>query len=165
MLFQPRRLSYSRHAVDDKHIELGHPINYKVHMQVRRMVSENRLRRRKHHHHNNTANGPRVRPILKFRRVGLIEFLEENDIFEDDFWDLEIFTHLKKNEILKNFRPLPIPTTLNFSLTPTLPQRFLAMLVNSKMTQQDLLKHQGNHSCTKVETQAVGVSEVYSYII
>jgi hypothetical protein len=63
-------LSYSRHAVDDKHIELGHPINYKVHMQVRRMVSENRLRRRKHHHHNNTANGPRVRPILKFRRVG-----------------------------------------------------------------------------------------------
>jgi len=59
-MFQPRRLSYSRHAVDDKHIELGHPINYKVHMQVRRMVSENRLRRRKHHHHNNTANGPRV---------------------------------------------------------------------------------------------------------
>ncbi len=62
--FQPRRLSYSRHAVDDKHIELGHPINYKVHMQVRRMVSENRLRRRKHHH-NNPANGTKARILFK----------------------------------------------------------------------------------------------------
>jgi len=78
-------------------------------MQVRRMVSENRLRRRKHHHHNNTANGPRVRPILKFRRVGrvgLIEFFEENDIFEENFWNLLRFNTAEKIFLIF-FLPLP----------------------------------------------------------
>jgi len=47
---QPRKLSYSRHAIDDGDAEpVGNNtgVNYKVHMQVRRMMSENKdLRRR-----------------------------------------------------------------------------------------------------------------------
>ena len=43
-LFQPRRLSYSRHTIkEDPRTEK----NYKLHMQVRRMMSENKdLRKR-----------------------------------------------------------------------------------------------------------------------
>ncbi|KAG8229452.1 hypothetical protein J437_LFUL005557 [Ladona fulva] len=40
-----RRLSYSRHAVNDR--DLSTQVNYKMHMNIRRMVSENV---RKHHH-------------------------------------------------------------------------------------------------------------------
>jgi len=47
---QPRKLSYSRHTIDDGGVPsggTGSGINYKVHMQVRRMMSENKnLRRR-----------------------------------------------------------------------------------------------------------------------
>ena len=45
---QPRRMSYSRHAVNEADLGMGTDVNYKMHMQVRRMVSEGRnLRRRK----------------------------------------------------------------------------------------------------------------------
>ncbi|XP_071749910.1 sodium/hydrogen exchanger 3 isoform X2 [Lepeophtheirus salmonis] len=44
---RPRRMSYSRHAVDEKDIAFNHDINFKVHMQVRRMMSENQMRKRK----------------------------------------------------------------------------------------------------------------------
>ena len=41
-------MSYSRHALNEADIDTPHDVNYKVHMQVRRMVSESRnLRRRK----------------------------------------------------------------------------------------------------------------------
>ena len=41
-------MSYSRHAVNEADIVTPADVNYKVHMQVRRMVSESRnLRRRK----------------------------------------------------------------------------------------------------------------------
>ncbi len=40
-------MSYSRHAVDDKDLALQHDVNYKVHMHVRRMMSENRAARRR----------------------------------------------------------------------------------------------------------------------
>ena len=44
---QPRRLSYSRHEIKDEDTNNVHPNNYKVHMQVRRMMSENKnLRKR-----------------------------------------------------------------------------------------------------------------------
>lgn len=41
-IFQHRRLSYSRHAVDDR--DLSTQVNYKMHMNIRRMVAD-----RKHH--------------------------------------------------------------------------------------------------------------------
>ena len=48
LLSQPRRMSYSRHAVNEADLGMGTDVNYKMHMQVRRMVSEGRnLRRRK----------------------------------------------------------------------------------------------------------------------
>ena len=41
-------MSYSRHAVNEADLGMGTDVNYKMHMQVRRMVSEGRnLRRRK----------------------------------------------------------------------------------------------------------------------
>ena len=41
-------MSYSRHAVNEADLGMGSDVNYKMHMQVRRMVSEGRnLRRRK----------------------------------------------------------------------------------------------------------------------
>ena len=41
-------MSYSRHAVNEADLGMGGDVNYKMHMQVRRMVSEGRnLRRRK----------------------------------------------------------------------------------------------------------------------
>ena len=39
---QPRRLSYSRHEIKDEDTNNVQPNNYKVHMQVRRMMSENK---------------------------------------------------------------------------------------------------------------------------
>jgi len=46
---RPRRMSYSRHAVNEADLGIqGGDVSYKMHMQVRRMVSEGRnLRRRK----------------------------------------------------------------------------------------------------------------------
>lgn len=41
---QHRRLSYSRHAVDDR--DLSTQVNYRMHMNIRRMVGD----QRKHHH-------------------------------------------------------------------------------------------------------------------
>lgn len=41
--FQHRRLSYSRHAVNDR--DLSTQVNYKMHMNIRRLVGE-----RRHHH-------------------------------------------------------------------------------------------------------------------
>lgn len=32
---RPRRMSYSRHAVDEEDLAMQHDVNYKVHMQVR----------------------------------------------------------------------------------------------------------------------------------
>lgn len=43
LLYQHRRLSYSRHAVNDR--DLGTQVNYKTHMNIRRLVGD-----RKHHH-------------------------------------------------------------------------------------------------------------------
>ena len=41
-------MSYSRHAVNEADLGMAGDVNYKMHMQVRRMVSEGRnLRRRK----------------------------------------------------------------------------------------------------------------------
>lgn len=42
---RPRRMSYSRHSVDERDLASNHPVNYKVHMQIRRMMSENRRKR------------------------------------------------------------------------------------------------------------------------
>ena len=44
MCLQHRRLSYSRHAVNDRDLSTQ-PVNYRMHMNIRRMVGE-----RKHHH-------------------------------------------------------------------------------------------------------------------
>ena len=40
-------MSYSRHAVKDEDLAMNHDVNYKVHMQVRRMMSENKAVRRR----------------------------------------------------------------------------------------------------------------------
>ena len=40
-------MSYSRHAVKDEDMAMQHDVNYKVHMHVRRMMSENRAARKK----------------------------------------------------------------------------------------------------------------------
>jgi len=35
-----RRLSYSRHAVNDRDLSSSHHLNHNMHMHIRRMVSE-----------------------------------------------------------------------------------------------------------------------------
>jgi len=40
-------MSYSRHAVRDEDVALQHDVNYRVHMHVRRMMSENKAMRRR----------------------------------------------------------------------------------------------------------------------
>jgi len=40
-------MSYSRHAIKDEDMAMQHDVNYKVHMHVRRMMSENRAARKK----------------------------------------------------------------------------------------------------------------------
>eukprot|EP00096_Caligus_rogercresseyi_P006867 TRINITY_DN2383_c0_g1_i1.p1 TRINITY_DN2383_c0_g1~~TRINITY_DN2383_c0_g1_i1.p1 ORF type:complete len:889 (-),score=207.95 TRINITY_DN2383_c0_g1_i1:856-3522(-) len=57
---RPRRMSYSRHAMDEKDLSFNHDINYKVHMQVRRMITDNQLRRRKGQKESNNTNQMRV---------------------------------------------------------------------------------------------------------
>lgn len=47
--FQHRRLSYSRHAVNDR--DLSTQVNYRMHMNIRRMVGE-----RKHHKRSKRLN-------------------------------------------------------------------------------------------------------------
>lgn len=53
---QHRRLSYSRHAVNER--DLGIQINYKTHMNIRRRVGERK------HHHKRSKRGKQVRIIL-----------------------------------------------------------------------------------------------------
>ncbi len=40
-------MSYSRHAVGEEDLAMGHDVNYRMHMQVRRMMSENKAARRR----------------------------------------------------------------------------------------------------------------------
>jgi len=40
-------MSYSRHAVADEDLTMNHDVNYRVHMHVRRMMSENKAMRRR----------------------------------------------------------------------------------------------------------------------
>ena len=55
---QPRRLSYSRHAIKDEDTQTTN--NYKVHVQVRRMMSENKnLRKRNRAVQPTTGNSSR----------------------------------------------------------------------------------------------------------
>ena len=57
LVLQPRKLSYSRHEISDGDASTA-GINYKVHMQVRRMMSEGRIRHRRNKHA--TANGTTI---------------------------------------------------------------------------------------------------------
>lgn len=50
-------MSYSRHAIDDRDLAMGHDVNYRVHMQVRRMMSENKARRRRQARKMQQING------------------------------------------------------------------------------------------------------------
>ena len=49
-------MSYNRHALDEDDLAMNHDVNYKVHMHVRRMVSENKAARRRKGYKVNGAN-------------------------------------------------------------------------------------------------------------
>jgi sodium/hydrogen exchanger-like protein 3 len=62
LFLKHRRLSYSRHAVNDRDLSTQ-PVNYRMHMNIRRMVGE-----RKHHHKRSkklgkVSNGVTFTPI------------------------------------------------------------------------------------------------------
>lgn len=83
---RPRKLSYSRHAIKDDDATMGHDVNYKMHMHVRRMVSENRdLRRRNKNGANQTASNdvPKVAAIQPGKRVpGASKVLQDDHVLE-----------------------------------------------------------------------------------
>ena len=82
--FQPRKLSYSRHEISDGDTSTA-GINYKVHMQVRRMMSEGRIRHRRNKHSapNGTAKEVPILPatITHGKRVtGSAKVLQDDNI-------------------------------------------------------------------------------------
>lgn len=58
--FQPRKMSYSRHAMKDEDLAMNHDVNYRVHMHVRRMMSENKAMRRRKQARKNQLNSANV---------------------------------------------------------------------------------------------------------
>lgn len=83
---RPRKLSYSRHAIRDDDAPMGHDVNYKMHMHVRRMVSENRDLRRRNKTTNQTSAGndvPKVAAIQPGKRVtGASKILQDDHVLE-----------------------------------------------------------------------------------
>ena len=85
---RPRKLSYSRHAINDGDMSSNQNqpgINYKVHMQVRRMMSENKnLRRRQKNRNEAAANEvPMVATTLPGARVtGASKVLQDDHVHE-----------------------------------------------------------------------------------
>ncbi|XP_045520209.1 sodium/hydrogen exchanger 3 isoform X1 [Pieris brassicae] len=72
-----RRLSYSRHAVNDR--DLGMQVNYKTHMNIRRLVGDRK------HHHKRSKRGKQVRDG---KNVSFPEFQQNGSAKQ--------FTHGKK---------------------------------------------------------------------
>ena len=72
--FQPRRISYSRHDIKDEEVAAAgnNDVNYKVHMHVRRMMSENKMAKRK-----KKQNGSAVGKDMKVQTEGEIEKKKE----------------------------------------------------------------------------------------
>ena len=63
MFQQPRRMSYSRHTVNEEDLQTeADDTNFKMHMQVRRMVSDqrNQVRKRRKTVENNNTGGVSV---------------------------------------------------------------------------------------------------------
>ncbi len=55
-------MSYSRHAMGEEDLAMGHDVNYRVHMHVRRMMSENKAARRRK---RNAQQQVRDNPVFK----------------------------------------------------------------------------------------------------
>lgn len=85
---QPRKLSYSRHAIDDGDVPscgTSSGVNYKVHMQVRRMMSENKnLRRRQKNKGSEQAiDVPKMASVNPGTRVtGASKVLQDDHVHE-----------------------------------------------------------------------------------
>ncbi|KAL5279243.1 SLC9A1 family protein [Megaselia abdita] len=64
-----RRLSYSRHAVDDR--DLSTQVNYKMHMNIRRMVNDRK-------HHKRSKRGNKVKDGIKQNHVSFHDGFQQN---------------------------------------------------------------------------------------
>ena len=65
---QHRRLSYSRHAVNDR--DLGTQVNYKMHMNIRRMMGEHK------HRHKRSKKLLKVNKVIKEKSKILFFFIK-----------------------------------------------------------------------------------------
>jgi len=83
---QPRKLSYSRHAIDEgSEVPVNPGVNYKVHMQVRRMMSENKnmRRRQKNRSTEQAVDVPNVSKVNPGARItGASKVLQDDHVHE-----------------------------------------------------------------------------------
>jgi len=80
---QPRKLSYSRHAIDEG--TLPSDVNHKVHMQVRRMMSENKnlRRRQKNRGTEQAVDVPKMASVNPGTRItGASKVLQDDHVHE-----------------------------------------------------------------------------------
>lgn len=93
---QHRRLSYSRHTVDDR--DLTTPVNYKVQIHIRRLLNDPKHHHHHHHHHRRSKRGsgdketnsqlevgPKVENHVsfpEFQENGLAKQLSDDYIYE-----------------------------------------------------------------------------------
>lgn len=78
---RPRKLSYSRHSISEP--PSGHDVNYKVHMQVRRMMSENKNLRRRAKNKAEANEVPMVATIHPGNRVtGASKVLQDDHVHD-----------------------------------------------------------------------------------
>lgn len=61
-------MSYSRHAIKEEDMAMQHDVNYKVHMHVRRMMSENRAARKKKQMKKHYGANNAVSELVTFER-------------------------------------------------------------------------------------------------
>ncbi|KAL5279238.1 SLC9A1 family protein [Megaselia abdita] len=89
-----RRLSYSRHAVDDR--DLSTQVNYKMHMNIRRMVNDRK-------HHKRSKRGNKVKDGIKQNHVSFHDGFQQNGKtkqFSNDYIN-EVLNESAEDEAIK----------------------------------------------------------------
>ncbi|XP_053593864.1 probable Na(+)/H(+) antiporter nhx-9 isoform X4 [Microplitis demolitor] len=91
-VFQHRRLSYSRHAVNDR--DLSTQVNYKMHMNIRRMMGE--------HKHRHKRSKKIIKEGSKQNHVSFPELQQQNGstkLFSPDYIDSDLYKMEDEEEV------------------------------------------------------------------
>ncbi|KAK0158559.1 hypothetical protein PV328_009545 [Microctonus aethiopoides] len=107
-VFQHRRLSYSRHAVNDR--DLSTQVNYKMHMNIRRMMGE--------HKHRHKRSKKILKDGTKQNHVSFPEFQPQNGstkLFSQDYIDGVLYETENGEEIKPTTRDPDWDSAITFT--------------------------------------------------